>query len=396
ARAALAALLLAVAAVGPLGPSARAAAEPPLPLGADPRFPLPASLRPAVEFWIAIFTRYTTDQTVLHDSERLDVVHAVLDFADLAGRATSEAQRASLRAAAEEFEKGVVRERLRRLALDADRPERLTPEERRLVARFPSDPLRVTGAALLDAADRVRAQVGQRDRFLQGLAVSGRYLPEMERIFEQEGVPVELTRLAFVESMFNLEARSSAGASGVWQFLRSTGRRYLLLINDLVDERNDPLLAARAAARMLADDYAELGTWPLAITAYNHGKYGVLRAVAETGTRDIGRIVAEYRGPGFGFASRNFYAEFLAALHVERHAERYFGPVPRQAPALYDLVTMPGTLTVPELARLARLDPQELRALNPGLTPQALAGRRPLPAGYALRVPADRRAPLAA
>ncbi len=375
--------------VGPAAPGANAAASP------DPSFPVLAQLRPAVAFWIDIYSRYTTDQTVLHDSERLDVVYGVLDFSELARRPMGDLQRVRGRASAEELEKEQIRSLLRDIALYADRPERLTPEQRRIYDLFPPDGPRVTGARFLDAAERVRVQVGQRDRFIEGIRVGGRYLPEMERIFEQEGVPVELTRLVFVESMFNLRARSSAGASGVWQFIRSTGHRYLR-IDDLVDERNDPLLAARAAARLLADNYADLQSWPLAVTAYNHGKYGMLRAVAETGSRDLAKIVAEYRGPAFAFASRNFYAEFLAARHVERNARRYLGPIKLDEPPHYALVAMPGHLTAADLARRARVEVSDLRALNPALTDRAVKGNRPLPRGYALRVPTDRRARLVA
>jgi membrane-bound lytic murein transglycosylase D len=355
-------------------------------------FPVPAEIRPAVAFWTDIYARYSTEQTVLHDQERLDVVYGVLDFAELGRTPLSEWQRASTRTNSEELEKERIRNLLRDIALNADRPERLTPEQRRIHALFPPDDngFRVTGARFLDAADRVRGQVGQRDRFIDGLRTGGRYLPEIERIFEQEGVPVELTRLPFVESMFNLGARSSVGASGIWQFMRSTGRMYLR-VDDLVDERNDPLLAARGAARLLADNFADLKAWPLAITAYNHGKYGMLRAVNQTGSRDIGTIVREYRGPAFGFASRNFYAEFLAALHVERNARRYFGPLKSDAPPQYDLVAMPGHMTISDLARRAGVEADHIYALNPGLTQRALRGSRPMPKGYALRVPASSR-----
>ncbi|HEY8368304.1 MAG TPA: lytic transglycosylase domain-containing protein [Thermodesulfobacteriota bacterium] len=358
-------------------------------------FPIPAEIRPAVAFWIDVFARYTSDQTIIHDNERLDIVYGVLDFSELARSSLSDQQRRSTRANAEELEKERIRNLLRDIARHADRPGRLTAEQRRIYELFAGEGGRVPAAHFLDAVDRVRAQTGQKDRFIAGLRIASRYLPEIEEVFAQEGVPVELTRLPFVESMFNLHARSSAGASGVWQFIRSTGRRYLR-IDHLVDERNDPILAARAAARLLADNHAALKTWPLAITAYNHGKYGMLRAVAEVGSRDIGRIVREYRGPAFGFASRNFYAEFLAALHVERNATRYFGSIEREAPYHYDLVAMPGRVTVSDLARRAKVDLATIRALNPGLTERALRGREPLPRGYAIRVPADRRARLVA
>src|SRR5438477_234752 len=98
-----------------------------------------------------------------------------------------------------------------------------------------------------------------------------------------------------------------------------------------VDGRRDPIFSTRAAARFLDEMHDSLGAWPLAITAYNHGPEGVARAVGQCGTRDIATIVRDYHGSAFGFASRNFYAEFLAALDVERNYREYFGNMPVEA-----------------------------------------------------------------
>jgi membrane-bound lytic murein transglycosylase D len=148
----------------------------------------------------------------------------------------------------------------------------------------------------------------------------------MESIFERAGLPKELTLLPHVESSFRNDARSKAGAAGIWQFMPSTGRRFLR-VNKRVDERHDVRLATIAATKLLKENYSLLGTWPLAITAYNHGAWGMKKAVAKTGTKDIGKIVQRYRGRAFGFASRNFYAEFLAAVHIAKHYKAYFGNI---------------------------------------------------------------------
>src|SRR4029077_7956824 len=174
-------------------------------------------------------------------------------------------------------------------------------------------------------------QRGLRERFAEGIRASRRYFPEMERIFRDEGLPAELVRLPLIESCFNLQAYSKVGAAGIWQFMPKTGRLFMR-VDDLVDERRDPISSTHAAARFLGRVHDMLGSWPLAITAYNHGPDGMARAVDEVGTADIGRIVRDYRGRAFGFASRNFYAEFLAALEVEQDHRRYFGDMPLDAP----------------------------------------------------------------
>src|SRR5687767_10658735 len=111
-------------------------------------------------------------------------------------------------------------------------------------------------------------------------------MPKMEAVFRDMGLPVELTRLPFIESSFNVKAYSHVGAAGIWQVMPSSARLYMRL-NDTVDDRRDPWFSTEAAARHLADDYRLLKSWPLAITAYNFGRNGMARAAATVGSRDI-------------------------------------------------------------------------------------------------------------
>ena len=100
----------------------------------------------------------------------------------------------------------------------------------------------------------------------------------MRAVFRDQGMPDDLALLPHVESSFNVRAYSKYGAAGVWQFMRGTGRRFMK-VDYVVDESLDPITATRAAARLLRENYAILGTWPLALTAYNHGAAGMARAV---------------------------------------------------------------------------------------------------------------------
>ena len=146
------------------------------------------------------------------------------------------------------------------------------------------------------------------------------------RVLEQHGVPEEIAALPHVESSFNPAAYSKVGAAGLWQFMPSTAKRFMR-VDGVVDERLDPYSATEAAANLMLYNYRLLGSWPLAVTAYNHGPGGLRRAQEELGTSDIAVIVKRYQGATFGFASRNFYVAFLAALEVDRNAEKYFGPI---------------------------------------------------------------------
>src|SRR5205823_9329759 len=134
----------------------------------------------------------------------------------------------------------------------------------------------------------------------------------------------DIALLPLVESSFENRALSSAGAAGIWQFTRGTGKLYMS-VNKKLDERLDPAKATRSAARLLHDNYNALGSWPLAITAYNHGRAGMMHAQSEVGSSDLTKVIQDYKGPLFGYASMNFYSEFIAAVDVYDHYQDYFG-----------------------------------------------------------------------
>ncbi|MGH8210830.1 MAG: LysM peptidoglycan-binding domain-containing protein, partial [Steroidobacteraceae bacterium] len=173
-----------------------------------------------------------------------------------------------------------------------------------------------------------------------------------------------------------------------WQFMRSTGRRYMR-IDSAVDDRLDPFRSTEAAAQLLAYNYRILGTWPLALTAYNHGTAGVRHAKETLGTDDIVKIVRNYNGRTFGFASRNFYVSFLAALEVDRNPEKYFGAIEKQNEAKFQEVLVPAYVSITSLERALKIDGPKLRALNPALLPAVWDGRRHVPRSYRLRLPLD-------
>ena len=351
----------------------------------SPDFPLPPSLKPAVQFWVDIFARYGKRQVVIHDTDRLDRIYSVVDLSDLDQEGLSETQVELAMKPEEEAEKARIRALLLRLDQVDLRTEPLSAEERRLVALFADDP---SPTKFRDAAseERLRAQLGLRERFAHGLQVAHAYFPTMEQIFREEGVPPEITRLPLIESCFNVHAYSKVGAAGVWQFMPGTARNYMR-VDGVVDERLDPIAATRAAARFMRKNYEQLGTWPLAIKAYNHGPAGIARAVRETGTTDVATIIETYHGPAYKFASRNFYPEFLAALSVEHNYRNYFGDLALDPPLSADTIYLTGRTSIMAAARCAGTDQWELASLNPSLLPPVHAGREPIPSGYELRLP---------
>ena len=173
-----------------------------------------------------------------------------------------------------------------------------------------------------DLAKRLRSQSGLRSQFAMGLKNSGRFVDEMKSILRAQGLPEELIALVFVESMF-FPVISSAGAGGQWEIMHETALRLGIFVNKFTDERMDPIISTLAAAQFLKRAKEGLGKWPLAITAYNYGYAGMLRAVNNFGTQNI-EIIKKHESPIFGYACKNYYTEFLAALDVYNNREKYF------------------------------------------------------------------------
>lgn len=345
-----------------------------------PRYDL---LKPNVVFWTKVFSEYSENQSVIHDMHHLDIVFEVLDFSSEAAYLDKEALR-KLRSKEEAAAIARNRTLLEQVHAARSRPETLGVEQRRiydLLAKVEGD------SRFLDASTAVRSQRGLRERTQQALEISGKYLPAMEGVFQTYSLPLRLTRLPLVESSFNVEAYSKVGAAGLWQFIPSSARIYMRL-NDVVDDRRDPWTSTDAAARHLRDDYAMLGSWPLALTAYNHGRGGIARGLAATGGTELPDLIRGYNSKNFGFASRNFYAEFLAASDVERNWRKHFGEIERKTPVEFDVVETHHYVPYETLRRLCEADDEVFRRLNPAYRPEVIAGKLYVPPGHLIRVPA--------
>ena len=338
-------------------------------------FPKPAAIEARVAFWKRVYTEVGTDGGFLHDPDDLSLVYERVSLPN--GHWDRAAQRHV------DARKRHVAHGLRVLA--GGKRSGLSEDEQRMLALFPSG---VPSRSLRNAAANVRFQLGQSDKFRAGLARQGRWDAHIRQVFADRGLPAELGALPHVESSFNPAARSSVGASGIWQFMPSTGRIFMR-VDSAVDERNDPFLATVAAARLLKSNHDNIDSWPLALTAYNHGLGGMQRAARQLGTKDIGVIIARYQSRSFGFASKNFYASFLAAMEIDQDPEKYFGALRRDPPEDPERVILDHYYRPSALAAAFGVTVDALRAVNPAVTESVWSGRRLLPQGYELRVPRD-------
>lgn len=339
-------------------------------------FPEYPCIQKNILFWEAIYGKYSTNQGVLHDSDDLSRVYAILPLVD-----QTDPNAATINNERIAQGKSLVKNILQQLA--SGQPP-TTAEARRISALFP----RKHPSVYLEACDTIRLQVGQKDRFRAGVIRSGKYLPAFRKILANHQLPQDLVYLPHVESSFNPKAYSKAGAAGLWQLTRATGSDYLN-INTSIDERMDPYIATDAAARLLKDNFGALQSWPLALTAYNYGRAGMIRAVKDKG--DYEAIFKSYDQGYFKFAARNFYAEFLAAKRVAKSLERNPGIALERPDNLHSL-RLQKAMTLKQISLQTGLSSETLRSLNPALQKSVIEGTSPVPSGYVLRVPAKKPA----
>lgn len=347
-------------------------------------FSVPPKLRGRVDFWKDVFAKYGNKQVVVHHRDFPQIVFGVLDF-------SAEAQTMGpieLDRHMDRVEKQTVSEMREQIRALINGQEPSTAFQKSFVQKMQQLPQEARSYKDLLDEDLIRTQTGIRERYAQAMMRAWRYLPAMERIFVSEyGLPRELTRLPFIESSFDYTAYSNVGAAGIWQFMPRTARAHRMVVGRYVDERRDPIKATRAAAEYLRSAYQSLGSWPLAITSYNHGVGGVRSKVRAAGTDDLAHIVEHPEERYFGFASTNFYPEFLAAVEIFRNHERYFPEIPVQ-PALR-LASYPvrSPMSTTHAAQQLGISIESLKEANYALLDPVWKGRARIPAGYVLQVP---------
>lgn len=347
-------------------------------------FLIPDLIFNQTKFWFRIYTEFDSNKKVIHDSLHPHIIYDVVDITDILSLPTR-AQWLNVEKAQKEVSRKVfeIRQKLKKMA--KKNPENYDDEEKHWWEQLQS----VKGSrtkVIHTASLSIRVQTGQKDFYEKGLKISGRYLDGMEEIFKDKNLPIELTRLPFVESSFVIGATSKVGAAGIWQFMPGIGKKFLS-ITDHIDERRNPWKATVAAAKLLKENHMILHrNWGLALTAYNHGPGGVRQAMKVTGSKDIAKIVRTYRSKNFDFASSNFYTCFLAALYAHAYKDMIWSDPMIEAPLAFEKVKIKKSSKVRELAKKAQVSDDEFLAFNPELD-RAFKRNLQVPRGYEIFLP---------
>lgn len=334
-------------------------------------FPVSSAMRNRVSFWKQIFTDVNSTEGLLHDSQALTVVYKKIKLPDgdrrLQGR----------------YIKG-VKESIRNKMHEIIRNKAVNlSSEANILYQKMGKP---TIFEIRQMVKQIRFQRGMKDRYYEGLIRSQPYIKTMRQIMRKSNIPEDLAYMPHVESSFNINAYSKVGAAGIWQFMRSTARLYMTL-DYIIDQRRDPYLATKAAVKLLKHNYEKLGNWPLAITAYNHGTGSISRAIKKLNTTKISEIIERYKGRRFGFASKNFYASFIASSEIAEAPEIYFGGLRRGEPHEFATITLEKRLTIADIVRELKVSKKILKQFNPALRP--IVFQRPiyLPRYFKLQLP---------
>ena len=356
---------------------------------------IPPRLKETVWFWSRIYSEFSSLQIVLHDDLHPELIYDVVDLRPIQEKAKSPYAFSRLRIRAitqahRRFDRAfLLLERSKTPAARTRLRKKNSEVEKILIAHEKLDKKhrRHSWKAF---REQLHLQPGLREHVIRGILDIDPYLPEMESIFEEFRIPSPLVRIALVESSFNLDAISKVGATGVWQFMPDSGREFLRVNQPKgIDERLSPLKSTVAAARLLYRNKFMLKNWPLAITAYNHGFTGLIgRKIRRLKPDEVFKLfeLCNDASP-LGWASRNYFSEFLAMVHVEAYRDILLGlPDRRPGKALAIRFHPLESAQSPAAFAVSNNIPYiDFRKLNPEIKDF----HKTLPKGFFLVVPAN-------
>lgn len=295
----------------------------------DDRFTITPYYFPTAQFWFLVYTKFTSNHVVIHDRSNLNLIYKVLDFSPLLekGLPTNALYIIQQKVARERMTE--LKQELLRLSKD---PFSLDPEAKRLYQTFKDNKIQVPVNRdkrikfFLSLKDGVRTQTGQKNFIRDGIVRSLPYQHFLRKFFEQKSLPIELLAIPFLESSFNPKAHSKVNALGVWQFMPLIASYYVPKRSTLFDYRSNVAVASIAAASLMSENIVIMKSWDLAVTAYNSGTKHLLKTKRKMNNKhaSLEDVINNSDSGHFGFASKNFYSEFLALSHTLAYREELF------------------------------------------------------------------------
>lgn len=292
---------------------------------------------PSVNFWFLIYTQFESSYVVIHDKANLKLIYKVLDFSSLHAKGLPKnvlyvLQRKMSEEKIDEFRKD--------LSFLIHNPFSLSPKSKNIYRMLkvaginPPIKQQARSSFFRRLRDNIRTQTGQKDFIRAGIVRSLPYKKTLESYFEKRNLPRELLAVPFLESSFNPKAESKVGALGVWQFMPLIASYYLPKRTTHLDYRSNVGIVSLAAAFLMQENYKIMRSWDMAVTAYNSGTKHLLKTKRELASSDskidLEDVIRHSDSQHFGFASKNFYSEFLALVHALAYEEDLFAGIHRE------------------------------------------------------------------
>ncbi len=294
-------------------------------------FKVPDYFYKSTRFWFSIYTQFDSRQVVIHDTDNLALVYHILDFGPLHKSNIHRFAKSKLQTQLALEYTNKLKKTLTKLG--SSDFKRLSLEETQILNTISKARLVVPKnqkkkkSFFLNLARNIRTQTGQRDKVYHGVLRSIPFLPFLHHQLDNFVLPREVLAIAFLESSFNTTAESKVAASGIWQFMPFISDHFMPNISANLDYRSNPVISSLAAFHLIKENKKILGRWDLAIPAYNSGTKHLLRAKRKYKNKDdfsLKYILDNYEHDHIGFASKNFYTEFLALVHVLAYKDRIY------------------------------------------------------------------------
>ncbi len=338
------------------------------------QFPTDAKIERLKSFWITIFTKYNDDYTLIHDSEDTDLVYEIVEHKGMEHFQRQKKIQRTIKKTQKELS-SIIRKNFKKL----------NSEETALLAKIPET--NRNQKSLRTLVTSIRGQQGMSNRFKDGLVRSTRFLKQIKEILLKYDMPEELAYLPHVESSFNYFATSKVGAAGIWQLMPRTAMAYKLKINKSMDERLDPLKSSEVAIKLLRDNYRIVKSWPLSITAYNHGTKNIRKTILHLKSYDPLLVLDSINKQSFQFASKNFYPSYLAAVEISQNKKLYFPELKDEENHNFQELIIGKRLSISKISKKVGLSIEEIRQFNPQIVGVSWKKDFSLPQGSVIKYP---------
>lgn len=295
-------------------------------------FQIPNYFYSSTHFWFLIYTQFDSNTIVIHDKNNLSLIYIIFDFSPLI-------KKGAAKSTVYHFQNKTVNNKIRELKKDlldlsvspfskSHNSNFILSVLRRANVVVPKDPSKRKDF-FIKLSLNLRSQTGQKNFIQDGIQRSLPYEKFLISYFTKRNLPKELLAIPFLESSFNPKAQSKVNALGIWQFMPLISSYYVPRRSRNIDYRFNVGVASIAAAFLMSENYQITKSWDLAVTAYNSGTKHLLKTKRRLGIKKVSleSIIENSDSRHFGFASKNFYSEFLALVHALAYKEKFFKKV---------------------------------------------------------------------